>query len=887
MTSDSPVAEEKTDTSRAGHTPLMRQYYRIRERHPGAILLFRMGDFYETFDSDAIKVSEILGITLTKRANGKAADVPLAGFPHHALDTYLPKLVRAGERVAICEQLEDPSKAKKLVRRDVVEIVTPGVSFRDQLLQPREPTYLATVFRDEKAALVGLAFIDASTGEFGVAETSPDRLEALVQSIRPAEIVIPTSDRMASSFSSLVASVTRVDDWVFTYDYAYETLVEHFKTHSLKGFGVEDLGSGIVAAGAALHYLRETQQGSLPHIRRIVHHATEDYMLLDPQTQRNLELVSSVSTGVKDSSLVSILDATRTAMGGRRLRRWFLRPLRRLDRINERLDAVEALRESGSLRDDLRGTLSEVGDLERLAARVCTGRAGPRELVQLKKSLGLIPQILELLEPVSAELISDIRDSLDPCSDLVALIDEQLVDDPPAAAGAGGLFRTGCNDELDELREITRSSKEWLARLQKSEAERTGIPSLKIGYNKVFGYYLEVTNTHRDKVPDEYIRKQTLVNAERYITPELKEFEEKILSAEDRIVEIETTLFAKLRDRAAELGESLQRNAEGLARLDCLSALAQAALDNNYVRPSVDDSRVLEIVDGRHPVVEKSLPLGEPFIPNSLSLDPEMEQIMVITGPNMAGKSVALRQVGLIVLMAQVGSFVPARAARVGIVDRIFTRVGASDNLAAGESTFLVEMNETANILNNATPRSLILLDEVGRGTSTFDGLSIAWALVEYLHAHDRVAARTLFATHFHELNDLADNLPRVRNYRVQVKEHGDKVIFLRKLVPGGADHSYGIEVARMAGLPTELISRARAILSELESQHLRNEPLAARGASDSRRSSVPVQIPLFDADASFREVHRELVHIDPNRMTPIEALMKLAELKEKAKGSS
>jgi len=892
--------KKKGDTKRdKEQTPLMRQYYKIKARHPDAILLFRMGDFYETFDEDAKTVSALLGLTLTKRANGAATDVPLAGFPHHALDTYLPRLVQAGKRVAVCEQLEDPKFARKIVKRDVVEVVTPGVSFHDQLLNPKRAHYLAAVHwgtdRQTRDA-VGFAFLDASTGEFSVTELPAAKLEEVIQTINPAEILIDKRRRDdLAALRHLEGVVTPQEDWVFGYDFAYETLLRHFKTHSLKGFGVEGLRLGLVAAGAALYYLGETQKGRLPHIHRITHFASDEFMALDPQTKRNLELVASLREGGQEGTLIQILDETLTPMGGRLLRKWLLRPLRNVDNVNKRLAAVEALFRGRTLREHLRTVLREVGDLERLAAKVCTGRASPRDLVSLKLSLQQIPSLKSLLQDEPCDTLRRLADNLTLCPAVVEKIQEALVDDPPAAIQDGGLIRDGYHAELDELRTLARSGKDWVARMQQQESKRTGIPSLKVGFNKVFGYYLEITNAHKDKIPDDYIRKQTLVNAERYITPELKEYEEKILTAEEKIASLEADLFNALRMAVAEETAALQLNAALLAMLDCFCCLAEVAERGGYCRPDVHDGLDLHIEDGRHPVVERTLPPGEPFIPNGVDLDPETDQIFIITGPNMAGKSVVLRQVGLIVLLAQVGSFVPARQARIGVVDRIFTRVGASDNLAAGESTFLVEMNETANILNNATPRSLILLDEVGRGTSTFDGLSIAWALVEYLHQHDRVAARTLFATHYHELNALTERYARVRNFRIQVQEHGGKVIFLRKMIPGGADHSYGIEVARMAGLPEPVIERARQVLHQLESQHLvvesPGEAPASGGDGAVVKAAKPLlppaddafQMSLFNTAASdpvFEAIKEKLGTVDPNRITPIEALLALAELK-------
>lgn len=879
-----------------GSTPLMRQYRKIKSRYPNAILLFRMGDFYETFDEDAHIVSRVLGITLTKRSNGQAADVPLAGFPYHALDNYLPKLVRAGYRVAICEQLEDPKYARKVVKRDVVEVVTPGVSFHEHLLDPKRSNYLAVVVwgteRSERDR-IGFAFLDASTGEFSVTEAPVHRLEDLLQMVQPAEVLIDKQQReRLQRLQGLSFVVTLQEDWVFSFDYAYEVLLRHFKTHSLKGFGVDDLRLGLRAAGAALHYLSETQKGRLPHVRRLIRYTPDEYMILDPQTKRNLELVASLQDGTREGSLVQILDETLTPMGGRLLRRWLLRPLKNVSQIEKRLDAIEALVRDRPLRERLREELRQVGDLERLAARVCTGRATPRDLLHLRLTLEQIPPIKQVLAHTVCDTLRRLADQLTLCTQVVERIRQTLVDDPPASLSDGGVIRDGFHPELDELREIARSGKDFIARLQQKEIERTGISSLKVGFNKVFGYYIEVTNAHRNKIPPHYIRKQTLVNAERYITPELKEYEEKILSAEEKIVSLEAELFNQLRLEVAEATAALQLNASLLAMLDVFGSLAEVADCYNYTRPELHEGTELHIEEGRHPVVERALPPGDPFIPNDIYLDTHAQQILIITGPNMAGKSVVLRQTGLIVLLAQIGSFVPARRARIGIVDRIFTRVGASDNLAAGESTFLVEMNETANILNNATPRSLILLDEVGRGTSTFDGLSIAWALVEYLHETPSVAARTLFATHYHELNELAERFPRVKNYRVQVEEHDGRVIFLHKLVPGGADHSYGIEVARMAGLPEPVIARAREILRHLEAQHLGVEAPAGDGelrpVRSARRMRIPADTSLFqlslfaqpEPDCVAEELKKRLRQIDPNRMTPIEALLLLEELK-------
>ncbi len=889
----------------------MRQYWKIKDRHPGAILLFRMGDFYETFEQDAVIVADVLGLTLTRRANGLASDVPLAGFPHHAVDQYLPKLVQAGYRVAICEQLEDPKFARKIVKRGVVEVVTPGVAFHDQLLTPKHAHYLAAAVWEtgrskhgrggEADPTVGFAFVDASTGEFFVTEVPEERFAALVQSVNPAELLILKGEK--SRFAHLGDFVmTEQDEWVFGYDFAYETLLRHFQTHSLKGFGVEDLKIGLVAAGAALYYLGETQKGRVPHVRRLQRYTASDFLSLDPATRRNLELVASMQDGRKDGSLVGILDSTLTPMGGRLLRSWLVRPLRDVGKIRQRLDAVDALFSNSRRRKSLRDELRHVGDLERLAGKVCTGRASPRDMVTLKLTLQQIPAVKQAVQDEVTETIATLRDNLKLCQDTVDRLAKALVDEPPAKTDAGGYIRGGFSEELDELRSIAHSGKEFLARLQTEESRRSGIPSLKVGYNRVFGYYIEVTNAHKDKVPDDFIRKQTLVNAERYITPALKEYEEKILTAEEKIGGLEKQLFETLRMAVGDEIEPIQDNAQFLAVLDVFASFADVAEQRGYVRPEVDDSAILDIEDGRHPVVEDALAAGEPFIPNSVHIAAPVEngddaaerlgQIHVITGPNMAGKSVVLRQTGLIVLLAQVGSFVPAKRARIGVVDAIFTRVGASDNLAAGESTFLVEMNETANILNNATPRSLILLDEVGRGTSTFDGLSIAWAIVEHLHENAEVAARTLFATHYHELNALADRLQRVRSFRVQVQEHDGRVIFLRTLLPGSADHSYGIEVARMAGLPKRVVARAKEVLAHLEEHDVASEVGVLEGGLPQVGSTATATIPaplaapaLAPPNPIATELLDKLDALNPDQMTPLKALMALAELKRLSEG--
>lgn len=906
---------DETERKRQSQTPLMRQYWKIKDRHPGAILLFRMGDFYETFEDDAVVVADVLGITLTKRGNGAAEDTPLAGFPHHALDQHLPKLVQAGHRVAVCEQLEDPKYARKIVKRGVVEVVTPGVAFRDPLLDAKHATYLAAVAWGEgkDRGRVGLAFADASTGEFYVTEADEPRLGGLLQTVAPAEVVVDKRhvDRLRQAMRSVQGgetpfAVTKQEDWVFGLDFATETLLRHFQTHSLKGFGVDDLTVGVTAAGAALYYLGETQKGRIPHVRRLQRYRAEDHIALDPATKRNLELVASMQDGRRDGSLVGVLDATLTPMGGRLLRQWLVRPLRDVGRITGRLDAVEALFAAPRLRRAVREELRHVGDLERLCGKVCTGRATPRDLVTLGVTLRRVPALRDLLGP-EAGLLGRLRDRLAPCDETVDAVGHALADEPPATTQNGGFIRPGFSEELDNLREIAGSGKEYLTKLQTKESQRTGIQSLKVGYNKVFGYYLEVTNAHKDKAPPEWVRKQTLVGAERYITPELKEYEETILTAQEKIVDLEGRLFDALRQEVAEAVEPIQTNARAIAALDVLASFAEVAERNGYVRPEVDDSAVLDVTDGRHPVVERALPAGEAFIPNSVRLAAptgpeaasasEAGQILLITGPNMAGKSVVLRQTALIVLLAQVGAFVPAVRARVGVVDALFTRVGASDNLAAGESTFLVEMNETANILNNATARSLILLDEVGRGTSTFDGLSLAWAIVEHLHETPQVAARTLFATHYHELNALADRLDRVQSYGVRVQEHDGKVVFLRTLVPGGVDHSYGIEVARMAGLPASVVARAKGVLRHLEAHDVAAEvgvrgepggdgmPVAPRPQVGALPEAAEAPVALAVPDPIATEVLDRLDALEPDRMTPIEALMALAELKRTARG--
>ena len=856
----------------------MEQYLSIKAKNKDAILFFRMGDFYEMFYEDAQTASQVLGITLTTRAHGKASDVPLAGFPHHAVDTYLNKMIKAGYRVAICEQIEDPKKAKTIVKRDIVEIVTPGTTFSDEVLDSKRNNYLVALV--VKKSICGLAGIDVSTGEFFVSEVTKENINEQVQSLEPAEVIVPESqhqffvNQLSNSDNYFI---TVRDDWIFSHDYGYEILTEHFKTASLKGFGCEDLDAGIAAGGAILYYVKENQKSKLAHISRLKRRNNVDYLTIDPTTQKNLELIHSLNDRDQQTTLISILDQTKTAMGGRLLVRWLLHPLAHVTPIKLRLDAIEEFIEKDEIRNKIRDILKHIGDLERLISKITTGRANARDLNALKTTLKKIPEIKTTLQKTEAEHNIDIRSKLKELPELVSEIERAIVDDPPLLTSEGGLIRQDYSDELDKLREITFSGKDWIARLQSSERERTGISSLKVKYNKVFGYYIEVTRPHLSKVPQDYIRKQTLVGAERFITPQLKEYEEQILGAEEKIVSLEYELFDKIRQLAAQQVIKIQENATQTAQLDCLTNLAEVAYLNNYCKPEVIVDHKITIKDGRHPVVEKLLPPGESFIPNDVQLDNSQHQILIITGPNMAGKSTYLRQVGLIVLMAQMGGFIPAKSAKIGLVDKIFTRVGASDNLAGGESTFLMEMNETANILNNATTRSLILLDEIGRGTSTFDGLSIAWSVAEFLHNSPRVAAKTLFATHYHELTELALILPRVKNYNVAVKEWGDKVVFLRKIIEGGCDHSYGIHVAQLAGLPGDVIERAKEVLSNLEAEELTPNEVPKLAVKHQNHESQ--QLDIFSQQE--KKIREQLKNIDVNNITPLEALNILNNLKK------
>ncbi|MCB0730637.1 MAG: DNA mismatch repair protein MutS [Ignavibacteriae bacterium] len=863
-------------------TPLMAQFHKIKNDHPDTILLFRVGDFFETFEEDAKTASKVLGITLTKRANGKAGEVPLAGFPHHAIDTYLPKLVKAGFRVAVCEQVENPKFAKGIVKREVIEVVTPGVVFSDKLLEHKKNNYLAAIFLEDNSA--GISYCDISTGEFSTFETSILKIAEQIETISPAEIIVSKKQKneieVIIERQQLNIKLTKIDEWIFNEEYAKDTLKEQFKTQTLKGFGIENLSGGIISAGAILHYLKDTQKSNLAHISKISLYNPSEYMYLDLSTKRNLEILYTMQDGQREGSLISVLDKTKTAMGARLLKKWINAPLRRKDQIIKRLECVEDFFKNKSLRNNLQSEFDEIGDLERLVSKVCTNRANPRELVYLKNSVKKIPLVKQLLDQSNSEVIATVNAKLEDLDEVFDSVEMAIVDDPPISLSDGGIIRKGFNPELDELRDLSINAKNWIANLQKTERERSNIPSLKVSYNKVFGYYIEISNTHKNKIPDNYIRKQTLVNSERYITPELKEYEDKILNAEENIGNLEYQLFNEVRLTIANQSEKIQKNAQLIGMLDCYLSLAECANDYGYTKPQVNDSEIIEIIQGRHPVVERILPAGEKFTPNDYLMSNADSQIIILTGPNMAGKSVYLRQLGLIVLLAQIGSFVPAQKASIGIVDRIYTRVGASDNISAGESTFLVEMQEAANILNNATNKSLILLDEIGRGTSTFDGLSIAWAITEFLHENPNVNAKTLFATHYHELNEMADIFPRIKNFKVEVREYDDKVIFLHKVSSGGADHSYGIQVAQMAGLPEFVTKRAKEILLNLEDKEL--TPYEVKKRKIQKYQNDEYQISLFEMKDD--KLRKEISDIAVDNMTPLEALNRLNELKKKIK---
>ncbi len=850
----------------------MKQYNAIKVKYPDALLLFRVGDFYETFGSDAVKASKILDIILTKRGAGSESETELAGFPHHSLNTYLPKLVKAGERVAICDQLEDPKQTKTIVKRGVTELVTPGVAFNDDILHSKSNNFLAAVYFEKQR--IGISFLDISTGEFLTSQGNAEYIDKLLQNFNPSEVLISKQSRKV--FSETFGNdfhTFYLEDWVFQADYANETLTKHFNTKTLKGFGIEDLYEGIIASGVVLHYLSETRHNKLEHIATISRIATDDYVWMDKFTIRNLELYNS--TNANAVTLINIIDKTISAMGGRTLKRWLALPLKHAEKIKQRHEVVKYLLENETVLQDIQGQIKHIGDIERLISKIATTKVSPREVIQLKNSLDAIVPIKSVAETCENEALKVLGDNLHRCDLLREKIKETLNEEAPVNILKGSSIAAGFSEELDELRGLSQSGKTYLDNMLKRESERTGITSLKIASNNVFGYYIEVRNSHKDKVPEEWIRKQTLVNAERYITEELKEYEAKILGAEERILAIEQQLFADLVTWMHQFIISVQQNAQLIGQLDCLCGFASLAKSNKYVYPQIDDSYDLEIKDGRHPVIEKQLPIGEPYIANDLFLDRASQQIIMITGPNMSGKSAILRQTALIVLLAQIGSFVPAGEARIGLVDKIFTRVGASDNISMGESTFMVEMNETASILNNISDRSLVLLDEIGRGTSTYDGISIAWAISEYLHEHPS-KPKTLFATHYHELNEMTETFGRIKNFNVAVKELEDNVLFVRKLVEGGSEHSFGIHVAKMAGMPQQVIRRANKILSKLEKSHSSEE------LTDKVKSiKDDLQLSFFNLDDPLLvEIKDEILHTDIDTLTPVEALMKLNEIK-------
>ncbi|RED50412.1 DNA mismatch repair protein MutS [Seonamhaeicola aphaedonensis] len=853
-------------------TPLMKQYNAIKAKYPDALLLFRVGDFYETFGEDAVKAAGILGIILTKRGAGSESETELAGFPHHSLNTYLPKLVKAGERVAICDQLEDPKLTKKIVKRGVTELVTPGVALNDEVLVSKSNNFLCSVYFDKK--YIGVSFLDISTGEFLTSQGNAEYIDKLLQNFSPSEVLVSKQKR--SLFKETFGDdfhTFYLEDWVYQTDYAYETLIKHFNTKTLKGFGIEDLYEGIIASGSILHYLGETQHHKLQHITSISRIAEDDYVWMDKFTIRNLELYHSTNNNAV--TLLNVIDKTISPMGGRMLKRWLALPLKSLDKIKQRHEVVDFLTKSDEVHQKIQIHIKHIGDLERLISKIATAKANPREVIQLKNSLEAIVPIKSIASNVKNESLRVIGDNLQSCELLREKIKETLNEDAPVNILKGNTIALGFSSELDELRGLSKSGKAYLDNMLERESERTGIPSLKIASNNVFGYYIEVRNTHKDKVPDDWVRKQTLVSAERYITEELKEYEAKILGAEERILAIEQQLFAQLVSWMNQYIKTVQKNAGLIGQLDCLCSFSQLAKDNNYIYPIMDESFDLDIKDGRHPVIEKQLPLGETYIANNLYLDRVEQQIIMITGPNMSGKSAILRQTALIVLLAQIGSFVPAQSARIGLVDKIFTRVGASDNISMGESTFMVEMNETASILNNISDRSLVLLDEIGRGTSTYDGISIAWAISEYLHEHP-AKPKTLFATHYHELNEMCETYERIKNFNVSVKELKDNVLFLRRLVEGGSAHSFGIHVAKMAGMPQQVLHRANKILKKLEQSHSSEE------LTDKVKSiQNDMQLSFFNLDDPLLEnIKDEIIHTDIDTLTPVEALMKLNEIK-------
>ena len=863
-------------------TPMMKQFLDLKAKHPDAVMLFRCGDFYETYSTDAVVAAEILGITLTKRANGKGKTVEMAGFPHHALDTYLPKLVRAGKRVAICDQLEDPKMTKKLVKRGITELVTPGVSINDNILNYRENNFLAAVHFGKGTC--GVAFLDISTGEFLTAEGPFDYVDKLLNNFAPKEVLFERGKRgmFEGNFGSKFFTF-ELDDWVFTETTAREKLLKHFETKNLKGFGVEHLKNCIIASGAILQYLIMTQHTQIGHITSLARIEEDKYVRLDKFTVRSLELIGSMNDG--GSSLLNVIDKTISPMGARLLKRWLVFPLKDVLPINERLNVVEYFFRQPDFKELIEEQLHLIGDLERIISKVAVGRVSPREVVALKVALQAIEPIKEACLEADNASLNRIGEQLNICKSIRDRIEKEINNDPPLLINKGGVMKSGVNAELDELRQIAYSGKDYLLQIQQRESELTEIPSLKIGYNNVFGYYIEVRNTHKDKVPQEWIRKQTLANAERYITQELKEYEEKILGAEDKILILETQLYMELVQALSEFIPAIQVNANQIARLDCLLSFANVARENNYIRPVIEDNDVLDIRQGRHPVIEKQLPIGEKYIANDVVLDSSSQQIIIITGPNMAGKSALLRQTALITLLAQIGSFVPAESAHIGLVDKIFTRVGASDNISVGESTFMVEMNEAADILNNLSSRSLVLFDELGRGTSTYDGISIAWAIVEHIHEHPKAKARTLFATHYHELNEMEKSFKRIKNYNVSVKEVDNKVIFLRKLERGGSEHSFGIHVAKMAGMPKSIVKRANDILKQLEADN-RQQGIASKPMAEVGETRGGMQLSFFQLeDPVLCQIRDEILNLDVNNLTPLEALNKLNDIKRIVKG--
>ncbi len=863
-------------------TPMMKQFLDLKAKHPDAVMLFLCGDFYETYSTDAIVASEILGITLTKRANGKGKTIEMAGFPHHALDTYLPKLIRAGKRVAICDQLEDPKLTKKLVKRGITELVTPGVSINDNVLNYKENNFLAAVHFGK--ASCGVAFLDISTGEFLTAEGPFDYVDKLLNNFGPKEILFERGKRLMfeGNFGSKFFTF-ELDDWVFTESTAREKLLKHFETKNLKGFGVEHLKNGIIASGAILQYLTMTQHTQIGHITSLARIEEDKYVRLDKFTVRSLELIGSMNDG--GSSLLNVIDRTISPMGARLLKRWMVFPLKDEKPINDRLNVVEYFFRQPDFKELIEEQLHLIGDLERIISKVAVGRVSPREVVQLKVALQAIEPIKQACLEADNASLNRIGEQLNLCISIRDRIAKEINNDPPLLINKGGVIKDGVNEELDELRRISYSGKDYLLQIQQRESEQTGIPSLKVAYNNVFGYYIEVRNIHKDKVPQEWIRKQTLVNAERYITQELKVYEEKILGAEDKILVLETQLYTDLVQALTEFIPQIQINANQIARLDCLLSFANVARENNYIRPVIEDNDVLDIRQGRHPVIEKQLPIGEKYIANDVMLDSTTQQIIIITGPNMAGKSALLRQTALITLLAQIGSFVPAESAHIGLVDKIFTRVGASDNISVGESTFMVEMNEAADILNNVSSRSLVLFDELGRGTSTYDGISIAWAIVEYIHEHPKAKARTLFATHYHELNEMEKSFKRIKNYNVSVKEVDNKVIFLRKLERGGSEHSFGIHVAKMAGMPKSIVKRANTILKQLESDN-RQQGISGKPLTEVSENRSGMQLSFFQLDDPILcQIRDEILNLDVNNLTPIEALNKLNDIKKIVRG--